>query len=61
MTYRDPGGSQYEERYRSLVIGNLKRRAMAFGFSLQIIPTEPERFLESHLESDTNPLENPLC
>lgn len=42
MAYHDPGASQYEERYRSRVIGNLQRRAKAFGFSLQEIPEEPE-------------------
>ncbi|WP_394998361.1 transposase [Sphingomonas sp.] len=42
MAYHDPGASLYEERYRSRAIGNLQRRAKAFGFSLQEIPTEPE-------------------
>lgn len=32
MAYHDPGATQYEERYRSRVIGNLQRRARAFGF-----------------------------
>ena len=31
MVYHDPGAMQYEERYRSRVIGNLQRRAKAFG------------------------------
>jgi hypothetical protein len=31
MAYHDPGATQYEERYRSRVIGNLQRRAKAFG------------------------------
>ncbi|WP_328804679.1 hypothetical protein [Sphingobium psychrophilum] len=42
MAYHDPGASQYEERYRSRVIGNLKRRAKTFGFSLQELPHEPD-------------------
>lgn len=42
MAYNDPGATQYEERYRSRVIGNLQRRAKAFGFSLQEIPPEPD-------------------
>jgi hypothetical protein len=29
MAYHDPGAAQYEERYRSRVIGNLQRRAKA--------------------------------
>jgi transposase len=41
MAYNDPGASQYEERYRSRVIGNLQRRAKAFGFSLQEMPEVP--------------------
>lgn len=42
MAYHDPGAYQYEERYRSRVIGNLQRRAKAFGFSLLEIPPEPD-------------------
>lgn len=42
MAYHDPGATQYEERYRSRVIGNLQRRAKAFGFSLLEIPPEPD-------------------
>lgn len=42
MAYNDPGAAQYEERYRSRVIGNLQRRAKAFGFALQELPQEPE-------------------
>lgn len=41
MAYHDPGATQYDERYRSRVIGNLQRRAHAFGFSLQKLPPEP--------------------
>jgi hypothetical protein len=41
MAYHDPGATQYDERYRSRVIGNLQRRAHAFGFSLQQLPPEP--------------------
>jgi len=41
MKYDDPGATQYEERYRSRVIANLRRRAKAFGFSLQEMPAEP--------------------
>jgi transposase len=39
MDYIDPGASSYEARYRARVIGNLRRRAKAFGFVLQ--PTAP--------------------
>jgi hypothetical protein len=35
MAYHDLGATQYEQRYRSRVIGNLRRHAKAFGFSLQ--------------------------
>lgn len=42
MAYHDPGATQYEERYRSRVIGNLQRRAKTFGFSLQQLPPEPD-------------------
>jgi len=42
MAYHDPGASQYEERYRNRVIGNLQRRAKNFGFSLQLLPPEPD-------------------
>jgi hypothetical protein len=35
MDYVDPGASYYETRYRERVIGNLQRRAKAFGFVLQ--------------------------
>ncbi|MFC3307627.1 hypothetical protein [Blastomonas aquatica] len=42
MAYHDPGASQYEERYRTRVIGNLQRRAKAFGFTLHEIPREPD-------------------
>jgi hypothetical protein len=41
MAYHDPGATQYEERYRSRVIGNLQRRAKAFGFTLHAMPAEP--------------------
>src|ERR1700712_2691627 len=40
MQYVDPGASFYETRYRTRVIGNLHRRAKAFGFVLQ--PMEPK-------------------
>ena len=42
MAYHDPGASQYEERYRSRVIGNLQRRAKASGFILHKMPAEPD-------------------
>lgn len=42
MVYHDPGATQYEERYRSRVVANLKRRAQTFGFSLQELPPEPD-------------------
>jgi transposase len=37
MAYKDPGTGHYEERYRSRVVGNLKRRAKTLGFTLQAI------------------------
>ena len=40
MAYYDPGAKQYEELYRSSVIGNLQRRANAFDSALQEIPEE---------------------
>jgi len=42
MTYKDPGASLYEERYRSRVLGNLQRRAKAFGFVLTEVPDQGE-------------------
>lgn len=42
MAYHDQGATQYEERYRNRVIGNLKRRAKAFGFDLHEIATTPD-------------------
>jgi hypothetical protein len=42
MTYKDPGASHYEEKYRSRVLGNLQRRAKALGFILQEIPDQGE-------------------
>ena len=42
MAYHDPGASQYEERYRSRVVGNLQRRAKAFGFTRHEMPAEPD-------------------
>jgi transposase len=42
MAYHDPGATRYEEQYRSRVIGNLQRRAKAFGFTLEGIPEKPE-------------------
>lgn len=35
MSYQDPGADQYERRYRERVIKQLRRRAEAFGFTLQ--------------------------
>jgi transposase len=40
MTYKNPGASHYEERYRNRVLGNLKRRAKSLGYDLQELPTE---------------------
>ena len=40
MTYKDPGAAHYEERYRSRVLGNLQRRAKAFGFVLRPAPEQ---------------------
>lgn len=42
MTYKDPGASHYEEKYRSRVLGNLQRRAKALGFILQEVPDQGE-------------------
>jgi len=42
MTYKDPGASHYEERYRNRVLSNLKRRAKSYGFDLQKLPTEAD-------------------
>ena len=42
MTYKDPGAFHYEERYRNRVLGNLQRRAKAFGFVLHEVPTPDE-------------------
>jgi transposase len=42
MTYKDPGASHYEERYRSRVLGNLKRRAKSLGYDLQELPTDAD-------------------
>lgn len=41
IAYHDPGAAQYEERYRSRVIGNLQRRAKTFGFTLHEMTAEP--------------------
>ena len=35
MTYQDPGADQYDRRYRERVVKQLRRRAEAFGFTLQ--------------------------
>ena len=40
MTYKDPGASHYEERYRNRVLGNLKRRAKSFGYDLHELPAD---------------------
>jgi len=42
MTYKDPGASHYEERYRSRVLGNLKRRAKSLGYDLQQLSVEAD-------------------
>lgn len=42
MLYEDPGATLYEERYRARVVHNLRRRAKAFGFSLQELQQEAE-------------------
>ncbi|GJL61840.1 MAG: hypothetical protein NPIRA04_04940 [Nitrospirales bacterium] len=34
MTYRDPGASYYEERYRHRVLKGLKKRAKELGYEL---------------------------
>ena len=38
MDYADPGAAYYEERYRRRAVGNLQRRAKAFGYVLQPTP-----------------------
>jgi transposase len=38
IEYSDPGGAQYEERYRSRVLANLERRAKSLGYVLQAVP-----------------------
>jgi transposase len=35
MEYKDPGASQYEERYRRRILANLERRAKSLGYVLQ--------------------------
>ncbi len=35
MSYEDAGASYYEDRYRQRVVDNLRRRAAAFGYTLQ--------------------------
>jgi hypothetical protein len=35
MDYKDPGASNYEQKYRERVIKQLHRRAAEFGFTLQ--------------------------
>jgi hypothetical protein len=42
MAYHDLGAAQYEERYRSRVIGNLQRCAKSFGFTLHEMMVEPD-------------------
>lgn len=38
----DAGQEQYEERYRSRVVQNLKRRAQEMGFKLVSLQDEPQ-------------------
>jgi len=38
MTYRDPGESHYEERYRERVLRSLTRRAKELGYHLEPAP-----------------------
>jgi transposase len=38
IEYSDPGGAQYEERYRSRILANLERRAKSLGYVLQAVP-----------------------
>lgn len=42
MAYHEPGPTRYNERYRSQLLGNLQRRAKAFGFALHVMPTKPD-------------------
>lgn len=42
MSYKVPGASHYEERYRNRVLGNLKRRAKSFGYDLQELAEEAD-------------------
>lgn len=43
MLYRYPGAAAYDERHRSRVIANLKRRAQSLGY--QIMPTANEEYV----------------
>lgn len=40
MTYKYPGASHYEERYRNRVLGSLKRPAKSFGYDLHELPAD---------------------
>lgn len=42
MTYHDPGALQYEDQYRSRVLGNLKRRAKSLGYDLKEPPQDAD-------------------
>nr|WP_246732526.1 hypothetical protein [Bradyrhizobium yuanmingense] len=52
MSYRDPGGDQYEQQYRSRVVANLQRRAKSLGFVLQAIPGEGNPAVSSEVDRD---------
>lgn len=40
VIYRDPGATAYDERHRSRVLANLKRRAQSLGYQIAPIATE---------------------
>ncbi|MCG8341371.1 MAG: IS110 family transposase, partial [Chlorobiales bacterium] len=36
MAYADPGAGYYEEKYKARVLSGLRRKADAFGYTLQV-------------------------
>lgn len=40
MIYCDPGAAAYDERHRSRVLANLKRRAQSLGYQISPIAIE---------------------
>jgi hypothetical protein len=47
MSYADPGATQYEERYRRRVLGNLQRRAKSLGYVLHPADRDPAQAVVS--------------